>query len=83
MSLSLSIEELKSHLKICKEKCKYFRRQGKSYQRRHLYNQLAAAQDKKEGEAEQKILEIIQREKLEHSGGDLTLHWTSTRRGRV
>ncbi|KAL7545328.1 hypothetical protein ACHAWF_008680, partial [Thalassiosira exigua] len=62
-ALSLSAEELHRRLKVCKEQCKYFRRHGKRYQRRHLQHCLERAQDQEDNEGEKKILRIIQREK--------------------
>ena len=59
----LSVQEIKERLEICKEKCKYFRRHGHHYRRKHLHNCLKAAKDRGDEEAENKILAILQREK--------------------
>jgi hypothetical protein len=61
--LSLTWQEVKERLKVCEEKCDYFCKHGHAYRRRHLQNRLSVARAKKNKEAEQKILEIIQRER--------------------
>ncbi len=60
---SLTVEELRLRLKICKQKCDYFRKHGKRHRRQHLNQCLKEAKDRADDEAEQKILAIIQREK--------------------
>ncbi len=60
----LLVEELKLRLKICKQKCDYFRKYGKRrHCQQHLNQCLEAAKDRVDYEAEQKILAIIQQEK--------------------
>ena len=41
--LRLSLKVVRDRLKICKDKCKYFRRHWHRYRRKHLNNRLAAA----------------------------------------
>ena len=60
---TLTVEEILARLEVCKSKMDYFRKHGKYYRRRHLYNRLQAAQERKDEEAEKRILEIIKREK--------------------
>jgi hypothetical protein len=55
----LSVEELKLQLKICKQKCNYFRKHGKRHCQQHLNQCLEAAKDRADYEAEWKILAII------------------------
>ena len=59
----LSLQEIRLRLRVCKEKCKYFRRHGKKYRSKHLHERLKKAQDRADDEAEKRILAIIQREK--------------------
>ncbi len=54
---------MKARLEICKERCNYFRKNGKYYRRRHLNKRLEAARDREDDLAEKKILAIIHREK--------------------
>ncbi|KAL7524818.1 hypothetical protein ACHAXR_000726, partial [Thalassiosira sp. AJA248-18] len=61
--LGLSIKEIHERLKLCKEKCKYFRRHGHRYRRKHLNNRLQAAKLRGDEEAEAKILALLLREK--------------------
>ena len=58
-----SVEDLRARIKAAKDKCKYFRRHGQKYRRNHLDRCLLRAQNRKDEEAEKKILAIIQREK--------------------
>ena len=73
----LSLQEIRLRLRVCKEKCKYFRRHGKKYRSKHLHERLKKAQDRADDEAEKRILAIIQREKdrsfWNHSGEDSTM----------
>ncbi len=62
-AFSLSIQEIFFHLKACVCQCKYFRKNGKYYWRKHLYNHLNVAKEKEDKEAARQILAIIQREK--------------------
>eukprot|EP00956_Cyclotella_meneghiniana_P026049 scaffold55510_cov37-Cyclotella_meneghiniana.AAC.1 len=59
----LSVEEVHARLTECKTQCGYFKVHGSKYRKRHLDRRLAAARDKEDSEAEQRILQIIQREK--------------------
>jgi hypothetical protein len=62
-ALSLSIQEICYRLKACLSRCKYFRKNGYYYQRKHLYSRLEVAKEKEDEEAARQILTIIQREK--------------------
>ncbi len=62
-AFSLSIQEIYFCLKACVSKCKYFRKKGRCYHRKHLYNRLDAAKEKEDKEATTQIPAIIQREK--------------------
>ena len=59
----LSLQEIRARLKVCKERCNYFRKHGHGYHRRHLKNRLGVARREGNEEAEVRILTIIQREK--------------------
>ena len=59
----LNIYEVRARLKICKDKCHFFRKHGHRYRRQHLHDRLRAAQNRRDAEAEQSILQIIEREK--------------------
>jgi len=49
--LTLSLQEIRLHLWVCKEKCKYFRKHGRmKYRRKHLNERLKAAQDHLSGD---------------------------------
>ena len=54
--LSISLADVRARLKVCKEKCNYFRKHGQKYRTRHLKNRLHIAQDKGDEEAEARIL---------------------------
>jgi hypothetical protein len=62
-AFSLSIQVIFFHLKACVSQCKYFRKNGKYYRRKHLYNRLNVAKEKEDEEAARQILAIIQQEK--------------------
>ncbi len=62
-AFSLSIQEIYFCLKACVSKCKYFRKNGRYYRRKHLYNHLDAAKEKEDKEAAKQILANIQHEK--------------------
>jgi hypothetical protein len=64
----LSIEDIKLHLTICKEKCNYFCKHGKRHRQQHLNHCLEAAQEQENEAAEHQILVLLKREKIEHSG---------------
>ncbi len=59
-AFSLSIQEIYFRLKVCTSKCKYFRKNGKYYRRKHLFNCLDIAKEKEYEEAAKQILAIIQ-----------------------
>lgn len=61
--MCISVKELRGRLKYAKNKCKYFRKHGGRYRRKHLNSRLAAARDKQDEEAEKRILDIIRLEK--------------------
>ena len=58
-----SIDEVKVILLFCKERCNHFRRHDQRYCRKRLHDRFDAAKDRKDEEAENKILDIIRREK--------------------
>ena len=62
-ALSIPPKVLYERIKVCVEQCDYFRKHGKSYRRKHLYDRLQVAKDKEDDEAEKQILAIITREK--------------------
>jgi hypothetical protein len=62
-AFSLSIQEIYFRLKACVGKCEYFRRNGKYYRKKHLYNRLDAAKEKEDEEASKQILAIMGRKK--------------------
>jgi hypothetical protein len=55
--------EIKERLVVCDERCEYFRKHGHRYRKRHLKNRLVVARATHNRVAEQKILEIIKRER--------------------
>ena len=61
--LSIQLSEVRARLKVCKEKCNYFRKHGEKYRNRHLKVRLKIAQDKGDEQAEKRILAILQGEK--------------------
>ncbi len=50
-------------LKVCIERCDYFRKNGRQYRKKHLADCLAQARDREDSEWEREILVIIQRER--------------------
>ena len=54
---------MRARLKVCKEKCNYFRKNGQQYRTRHPKNRLKIVEDKGDEEAETRILAIISAEK--------------------
>ena len=54
---------MRARLKICKEKCNYFQKNGQQYRIRHLDNRLKVAKDKGDEESETRILARISAEK--------------------
>jgi hypothetical protein len=59
----LSVDNIKLRFWICKEKCKYFQKNGKQHRQQHLNQCLEAAQDWEDEIAERQILAIIKWEK--------------------
>jgi hypothetical protein len=62
-AVSLTIRKIEMRLKTCVIQCDYFRKHGKAYRRKHLYQCLDTAKEKEDEEAAKQILAIIQREK--------------------
>ena len=58
--LSIPLSEVRARLKVCKDKCNYFRKHGQKYRNRHLKVRLKIAQDKGDERAENRILAILQ-----------------------
>ena len=61
--LKLTWQEIKERLKVCEQKCDYFCKHGQAYRKRHLQNRLSIARQKNNAVVEQKILDIIRRER--------------------
>ena len=61
--MQLSIQEIRKRLKVCRDKCKYYKSFGRRYRKQHLNNCLNRARKNNNEESEKKIMEIIQREK--------------------
>ena len=61
--MKLSIQEIRKSLKVCREKYNYYNFFGKRYRKQRLNNYLNRAKKNINEESENKILEIIQREK--------------------
>jgi hypothetical protein len=55
----LSVKDVKLRLKICKEKCDYFRKHGKRHRQQHLNHRLEVAQEREDEVAECQILALI------------------------
>ncbi len=62
-AMSLSICKIDMRLKVCISQCNYFRKHGKAYQRKHLFQCLDASKEKEDDKAAKQILAIIHREK--------------------
>jgi hypothetical protein len=62
-AMGLTIRKIKMPLKMCITQCDYFRKHGKTYWQKHLYQRLDAAKKKEDEEAAKQILAIIQKEK--------------------
>jgi hypothetical protein len=60
---AITVEEVSLCLKVCLEKCDYFRKHGKQHRRKHLYQCLDKAREREDEDREKEILAIIQREK--------------------
>ena len=69
--MQLSIQEIHKRLKVCREKCKYYKIFGRRYRMQHLNHCLNRARKNNNEESEKKILAIIQREKDRPSWGRL------------
>ena len=61
--MNMSLEEIRARLKVCKDKCTYFKKHGHRHRRRHLKSRLEQTRQREDEEAEARILCIIQREK--------------------
>ena len=61
--LQMSLKDVRDRLQVAHGKCKYFRKNGHCYRRKHLNNRLLRSQQRKDKESENNILAIIQREK--------------------
>ncbi len=61
--LSLSVEEILHHMKVCINWCNYFWKHGKHYQQQYLNKCLQSAREREDEEQEKEILAIIQSEK--------------------
>ena len=61
--MRLSLKEVRDCMQVAHDKCKYFRKHGHCYRRKHLNNRLLRSRQRKDEESENKILAIIQREK--------------------
>ena len=61
--MQLSIQEIRKRLKVCRDKCKYYKKFGRRYRKQHLNNCLNRARKNNNEEYEKKIMAIIQREK--------------------
>ena len=57
--LRISLAEVRARLKVFKEKCNYFQKNGQQHRTRHLKNRLKIAKDKGNKEAKIRILAII------------------------
>jgi hypothetical protein len=62
-AMNLTIRKIEMRLKTCITQCDYFRKHGKAYRQKHLYQRLDAAKEKEDKEAAKQILAVIQREK--------------------
>jgi hypothetical protein len=60
---AITVEEVSLHLKVCTEKCDYFRKHGKQHQQKHLYQCHKKARESEDDDREKEIQAIIQREK--------------------
>ena len=61
--LPIPLSEVRARLKVCKEKCNYFRKHGQKYRNHHLKVRFKISQDKGDEQAEKRILAILQGEK--------------------
>jgi hypothetical protein len=54
--MSLTIRKIDMRLKVCVSQCDYFRKHGKAYRRKHLFQCLDAAKEKEDNKAAKKNL---------------------------
>ena len=59
----MSLLEVRAQLKVCKDKCNYYRKHGQRFRSNHLKNRLDKAQERGDEVAEKQILAIILGEK--------------------
>ena len=59
----MPLSEIRARLKVCKEKCNFFRKHGQKYRTRHLKRRLEVVKGKGDEEARVRILAIIKGEK--------------------
>ena len=59
----MPLSGIKGRLKVCKEKCNFFRKHGQKYRTRHPKRRLEVTKEKRGEEAEMRILAIIKGEK--------------------
>ena len=62
-SFQITVDDIKLHMSICKEKCDYFQKHKQRHRQQHLTNCLEAAQEREDNATECNILAIIKREK--------------------
>jgi hypothetical protein len=62
-AMSLTIHKIDMRLKVCVSQCNYFRKHGKAYRQKHLFQRLDSVKEKEDDKAAKQILAIIQREK--------------------
>ena len=74
-SMKLSIKKIRKRLEVCREKCKYYKTFGRRYIKQHLNDCLNRVKKSNNEESEKKILAIIQRERIDSSGEDLSTQW--------
>jgi hypothetical protein len=61
--LQIPVESLLQRIKVCHEKCSYFRKHGWRYPTKHLHSCANAARDRGNDRKAREILDIIQRER--------------------
>jgi hypothetical protein len=60
--LSLLIQDIFTHLEVCKKQCAFYQEHGQHFHRKHLNTRLRLAKEQEDEEVFQKISAIIQRE---------------------
>ena len=60
--MQMSIQDIRKRLKLCREKCKYYKRFGSRYRKQHLNNCLNRANKNNDEDSDNKILAVIQQE---------------------